>query len=150
MGVEQATSDKLRREVPRIRCGGQSLRNWGLDELPQLINVLLGQMSLVGPRALPYPAERYNEEQRRRLLVKPGLTGWVVVNGRNRLSWEERIRLDIWYVDHFSLWLDLLILLRTLWVVLVTHEGLYGPGGINEEFAPAGSASVEEPAHHER
>lgn len=150
MIVHQDKSYKISRDDPRITRVGRVLRKWGLDELPQLFNVLGGQMSLVGPRALPYPPESYGPKERRRLLVKPGLTGWVVVNGRNRLSWEERIRLDLWYVDHFSLWLDLVILLRTLWVVLVTHEGLYGPGGVNEELTPAGSASGEEPAHHER
>lgn len=135
MVVHQAPGYQVAQGDPRITRVGRLLRDWGFDELPQLINVLLGPMSLVGPRALPYRAEQYDGHQRRRLKMKPGLTGWVVVNGRNRLGWEERMRLDVWYIENFSLWLDLVILLRTLWVVLVTREGVYGPGGVNEEFA---------------
>jgi len=88
-------------------------------------------MSLVGPRpALPHQVEKYLENERRRLEVKPGITGWALVNGRNRLSWPERIKLDIWYIDHWSLWLDLKILLRTIWVVIFKREGVYGKDGI--------------------
>ncbi|MBC7348010.1 MAG: sugar transferase [Clostridia bacterium] len=120
---------------PRITRVGRVLRHWGIDELPQLINVLKGEMSLVGPRpTLRYQVEQYDAFQRRRLEVKPGITGWALVSGRNRLSWEERIKLDVWYVDHWSFWLDLKILFKTLWVVLVTHEGVYGEGGINDDF----------------
>lgn len=123
---------------PRITRVGRVLRNWGIDELPQLINVLKGEMSLVGPRpTLRYQVEKYDAFQRRRLEVKPGITGWALVNGRNRLSWEERIKLDVWYVDNWSLWLDVKILLKTLWVVLVTHEGVYGEGGVNDDFVNA-------------
>jgi lipopolysaccharide/colanic/teichoic acid biosynthesis glycosyltransferase len=134
MVTHQAPGYQVAQDDPRITRVGRFLRDWGLDELPQLINVFLGHMSLVGPRALPYCAEQYSDYQRRRLKMKPGLTGWVVVNGRNRLSWEERMRLDVWYVDHFSLWLDLVILCKTFWVVLITREGVYGPGGVNEDF----------------
>ncbi|MGQ9498492.1 MAG: sugar transferase [Desulfotomaculales bacterium] len=123
---------------PRITRVGRVLRNCGVDELPQLINVLKGEMSLVGPRpTLRYQVEKYDAFQRRRLEVKPGITGWALVNGRNRLSWEERIKLDVWYVDNWSLWLDVKILLKTLWVVLVTHEGVYGEGGVNDDFVNA-------------
>ncbi|MGQ9712803.1 MAG: sugar transferase [Desulfotomaculales bacterium] len=123
---------------PRITRVGRVLRNCGVDELPQLINVLKGEMSLVGPRpTLRYQVEKYDAFQRRRLEVKPGITGWALVNGRNRLSWEERIKLDVWYVDNWSLWLDVKILLKTLWVVLVTHEGVYGEGGVNDNFVNA-------------
>jgi len=111
---------------PRITKVGQCLRRWSLDELPQLINVLKGEMSLVGPRpTLPYQVERYDEVQRRRLLVKPGMTGWAQVNGRNELTWPERIELDVWYVDNWSLVLDLKILAGTVGSV-VRREGIYG------------------------
>lgn len=130
---------------PRITRVGRFLRTWGLDELPQLVNVLKGEMSLVGPRpTLPYQVERYDENQMRRLLVKPGLTGWALVHGRNAIGWRERISLDLWYVDHWSIWLDLAILLRTIWVVLVTREGVYGEGSVNDEFTgpPGGPGST--------
>ena len=119
----------------RITRVGRILRNLGLDELPQLTNVLMGEMSLVGPRpTLAYQVEHYDETQRRRLEAKPGITSLAVVSGRNALSWNERIKLDVWYVDHASLVLDLKILARTLWCVLVTKEGLYGEDGVNDVF----------------
>ena len=122
-------------EDDRICRVGKVLRNWGLDELPQMFNVVKGDMSLVGPRpTLSYQVEQYEGWQRRRLLVKPGVTGWALVNGRNRLTWQERIQFDVWYVDNWSLSLDLKILFRTLWVVLVTREGVYGEGGVNDDF----------------
>jgi lipopolysaccharide/colanic/teichoic acid biosynthesis glycosyltransferase len=109
------------------------LRRFSLDELPQLINVLRGEMSFVGPRpTLGYQVERYTPWQRRRLEVKPGLTGWAQVNGRNAIDWDQRIELDIWYVDHWSLALDLQILLRTP-TALVAPEGVYGREGIVRE-----------------
>lgn len=120
---------------PRITRVGRFLREWGLDELPQLINVLKGEMSLVGPRpTLKYQVEHYNDFQRRRLLMKPGITSLAVISGRNRLPWKKRIELDVWYVDHWSLWLDIKILFRTLWVVLIKREGVYGEEGINDPF----------------
>jgi lipopolysaccharide/colanic/teichoic acid biosynthesis glycosyltransferase len=103
----------------RITRVGNLLRRTSLDELPQLWNVLRGEMSLVGPRpTLSYQVEQYTERQRRRLEVRPGLTGWAQVNGRASLSWPERIELDVWYVEHRSLALDLRILLRTAAVLL--------------------------------
>jgi lipopolysaccharide/colanic/teichoic acid biosynthesis glycosyltransferase len=103
----------------RITRAGNLLRRTSLDELPQLWNVLRGEMSLVGPRpTLSYQVEQYTERQRRRLEVRPGLTGWAQVNGRASLSWPERIELDVWYVEHRSLALDLRILLRTASVLL--------------------------------
>lgn len=122
----------------RITRVGHVLRSLGLDELPQLLNVLSGEMSLVGPRpTLSYQVEQYSRFQKRRLEAKPGITSLAVVSGRNALSWDDRIKLDVWYVDHWTLSLDLSILFRTLWKVLVTREGLYGEGGINDSFVPA-------------
>ena len=98
----------------RITRVGRFLRRTSLDELPQLWNVVRGDMSLIGPRpTLRYQVERYSERQRRRLEVLPGITGWAQIHGRASLSWEERIELDVWYVDHRSPLTDLLILLRT-------------------------------------
>jgi len=99
---------------PRITRVGRVLRRLSLDELPQLWNVVRGDMSLIGPRpTLAYQVERYTPRQRRRLEVKPGITGWAQVHGRARLPWDERIELDVWYVEHRSPWLDLKILART-------------------------------------
>ena len=118
----------------RITWVGGWLRSWSLDELPQVLNVLKGDMSLVGPRpTLEYQVAKYTPFQRRRLEMKPGITGWAQVNGRNTLPWPQRIELDVWYVDHFSLWLDLRILWRTVGVFL-RREGLYGAGGVNDDF----------------
>ena len=120
----------------RITRVGRFLRAWSLDELPQLINVLKGDMSIVGPRpTLQYQVELYNDFQRKRLLVKPGITGWAQVNGRNAISWEQRIKLDVWYVENCSLWLDFKIILKTIKVV-IKKEGLYGARGINDDFMP--------------
>ncbi len=111
---------------PRITRVGRWLRKWSLDELPQLFNIMRGDMSFVGPRpTLAYQVAKYDERQRKRLLMRPGVTGWAQVNGRNSLTWPERIELDVWYVEHWSLWLDLRILLRTVRVVL-RREGVYG------------------------
>ena len=99
---------------PRITRVGRVLRRLSLDELPQLWNVVRGDMSLIGPRpTLSYQVQRYSARQRRRLEVKPGITGWAQIHGRARLPWDERIELDVWYVEHRSPWVDLQILLRT-------------------------------------
>ncbi len=99
---------------PRITRAGRLLRRLSLDEVPQLWNVVRGDMSLIGPRpTLAYQVERYTPRQRRRLEVRPGITGWAQVHGRARLPWEDRIELDVWYVEHRSPWLDLKILART-------------------------------------
>ena len=122
----------------RITRVGVFLRTWSLDELPQLLNVIRGDMSLVGPRpTLEYQVAQYTSFQRRRLEVKPGITGWAQVCGRNALPWAKRIELDVWYVDHFSLALDVRILFRTIGVWL-RREGLYGAGGVNDDFATKG------------
>jgi exopolysaccharide biosynthesis polyprenyl glycosylphosphotransferase len=115
---------KLRND-PRVTAVGVHLRRWSIDELPQLFNVLLGQMSLVGPRpALPDEAARYAEHVRRRLVVKPGLTGLWQVNGRSDLNWEESVRLDLRYVENWSFVLDLQILWKTI-SVMVRGSGAY-------------------------
>ena len=99
---------------PRITRAGRVLRRLSIDELPQLWNVVRGDMSLVGPRpTLLYQVEQYTPRQRRRLEVKPGLTGWAQIHGRARIPWDERIELDVWYVERRSAWLDLRILART-------------------------------------
>ncbi|MBN1618869.1 sugar transferase [Candidatus Dojkabacteria bacterium] len=121
----------------RITRVGKFLRNTGLDELPQLINILWGEMSLVGPRpALLHHVEQYTDFQKLRLTVKPGLTGPAIINGRNLLSWNQRISLDVDYLSCWSVWADIKIIIKTFWVVLVTREGIYGPDGINDPFTP--------------
>ena len=113
---------------PRITRVGRILRKLSLDELPQLWNVVRGDMSVIGPRpTLRYQVERYTPRQRRRLEVKPGITGWAQVHGRAALPWEERIELDVWYVEHRSPWLDLKILARTpLALFSGTYKGATG------------------------
>jgi lipopolysaccharide/colanic/teichoic acid biosynthesis glycosyltransferase len=113
---------------PRITWVGRVLRRLSLDELPQLWNVVRGDMSIVGPRpTLRYQVERYTPRQRRRLDVKPGITGWAQVHGRARLPWDERIELDVWYVEHRSPWLDLRILARTPFALMGgTYKGATG------------------------
>jgi lipopolysaccharide/colanic/teichoic acid biosynthesis glycosyltransferase len=109
----------------RITRVGALLRRTSIDELPNLVNVLKGEMSIIGPRpTVPVQVEQYTERQRGRLAVKPGITGWAQVNGRTALPWSQRIELDLWYVEHRSLWLDARILARTLTMV-VTGHGLY-------------------------
>ncbi len=116
------------RDDPRITRVGRILRRLSLDELPQLWNVIRGDMSLIGPRpTLRYQVDRYTDRQRRRLEVRPGLTGWAQVHGRAELPWEERIELDVWYVEHRSPWVDLRILVRTpRTLVRGTYKGATG------------------------
>jgi len=109
----------------RITRVGRLLRRFSLDELPNLVNVLRGEMAIVGPRpTVQEQVDRYTERQRRRLEVKPGITGWAQINGRTSLPWPDRIELDVWYVEHRSLRLDLRILARTA-RMLATGHGLY-------------------------
>jgi sugar transferase EpsL len=119
----------------RITRLGRFLRSTSLDELPELFNVLRGEMSWVGPRPLLMQyMERYSSEQARRHEVLPGITGWAQVNGRNALTWEEKFKLDVWYVDHWSFWLDIRILLLTI-VKVLRREGINQPGQATaEEF----------------
>ena len=115
----------IERGDSRITRSGRLLRRFSLDELPNLVNVLRGELSIVGPRpTVAEQVERYTPHQRRRLEVKPGITGWAQVNGRASLPWPERIELDVWYVDHRSVRLDLRILARTV-RMLATGRGLY-------------------------
>ncbi|MEO8180407.1 MAG: sugar transferase [Deltaproteobacteria bacterium] len=116
---------RLLPDADRLTPLGRMLRETSLDELPELINVLRGDMSLVGPRPLLHHyLQYYSERQSRRHLVRPGITGWAAVNGRNTTSWEERFELDVWYIDHVSLATDVSILLRTL-------RTIASPGDVN-------------------
>ncbi|RMG37985.1 MAG: sugar transferase [Methanobacteriota archaeon] len=119
----------------RLTSFGRWLRSTSLDELPELWNVLKGDMSLVGPRPLLMQyLDRYTPEQARRHEVKPGITGWAQVNGRNALTWEDKFKLDVWYVDHLSFWLDMKIIALTIWKIL-KREGINQPGRATmEEF----------------
>jgi lipopolysaccharide/colanic/teichoic acid biosynthesis glycosyltransferase len=115
-------------DAQRLTAFGRLLRATSLDELPELWNVLRGEMSLVGPRPLLMKyLDRYTPEQFRRHLTLPGMTGWAQINGRNNVSWEDKFALDVWYVDHWSFWLDLKILLLTPLKVL-RREGINQPG----------------------
>jgi len=115
-------------DAERLTRFGRFMRSFSLDEIPELFNVLLGDMSLVGPRPLLTSyLPRYSAEQMRRHNVVPGMTGWAQVNGRNALTWEDKFRLDVWYVDHQSLWLDIKILFLTLWKAF-KREGINAPG----------------------
>lgn len=119
MSEKTDSKGNLLKDSARLTSFGRFLRSTSLDELPELFNVLKGDMSLVGPRPLLMEyLDRYTPEQARRHEARPGITGWAQVNGRNALSWEEKFKLDIWYVDNHSLWLDIRILFRTLWKTL--------------------------------
>ena len=124
-------------DVERLTPFGEFLRRTSLDELPELFNVLKGEMSIAGPRPLLMKyLNRYSPEQIRRHEVKPGITGWAQVNGRNAITWEQKFQHDVWYVDHHSFWLDLKIIGLTLWKVL-KGEGISQPGQATaEEFNP--------------
>jgi len=124
---------ELLSDAERLTSLGQFLRSTSLDELPELLNVLKGEMSLVGPRPLLMEyLERYTPEQRRRHEVKPGITGWAQVNGRNALTWQGRFAHDVWYVDHLSFWVDVKILLLTVGTTL-KREGISQSGHVTME-----------------
>ncbi len=128
LGLEVAQNDT------RITLVGHFLRQWSLDELPQLFNVLIGDMSLIGPRpTVQSQVDFYTSEQKRRLIVKPGISGWAQVNGRNTIPWHKRIELDIWYIENWSIWLDFIIFWRTFSVVLKADD-VYGPDGLVRDF----------------
>jgi len=129
---------RLLPDAQRLTRLGRFLRSFSLDELPELFNVLRGEMSLVGPRPLLMEyLDRYTPEQARRHEVLPGMAGWAQVNGRNDLTWEEKFQYDVWYVNHWSIRLDIKILLLTPWVVL-RREGISQPGNATaqEFFGP--------------
>jgi len=115
-------------DAERLTRFGRFMRSFSLDEIPELFNVLLGDMSLVGPRPLLMSyLPRYSAEQMRRHNVIPGMTGWAQVNGRNALSWPKRLRMDVWYVDNWSFWLDIKILVMTM-IKVLKREGISEPG----------------------
>ena len=123
MTDEKDAEGKLLPEAQRLTKVGAFIRKTSIDELPQLINVLKGDMALIGPRPLlPKYIPLYNEEQHRRHDVRPGITGWAQVNGRNNVTWTEKFKLDVWYVDHCSMWLDIKILFLTVKNVLASKD----------------------------
>ena len=120
-------------DAQRLTRLGAFLRKTSMDELPELINVVKGDMSLVGPRPLLMEyLEQYTPEQARRHEVKPGITGWAQIHGRNAITWEEKFKLDCWYVDNWSLWLDIKIILITIWKI-IKREGISYPGHVTME-----------------
>jgi lipopolysaccharide/colanic/teichoic acid biosynthesis glycosyltransferase len=135
MNNARTADGSLLPDEARLTQLGKFLRSSSLDELPELFNVLRGEMSLVGPRPLLVQyLERYSAEQARRHDVLPGITGWAQVNGRNALTWDDKFKLDVWYVDHWSFWLDTKILFMTVWKVF-RREGISQPGHATaEEF----------------
>ena len=137
-------------DADRLTGVGRALRSTSLDELPQLWNVARGEMGIIGPRpTLPEQVAHYSEHQRRRLEMRPGITGWAQVKGRNAILWPERIELDIWYIDHRSVLLDLRILALTV-RNLFTREGITGPGGVNLGFPLPPDAPDDAPPARER
>ncbi len=133
MNDKKDSSGKLLSDSERLTTLGKFLRSTSLDELPQLFNVLKGDMSFVGPRPLlPEYLSLYSEEQRKRHQVKPGITGWAQVNGRNTISWEQKFEYDVWYVNHLSFRLDLNILISTLKKVII-REGISDEGEVTAE-----------------
>jgi len=140
------TTGVLLPDEDRLTRFGRFLRGTSLDELPALWNVIMGEMSLVGPRPLLMQyLDRYTQEQARRHEVKPGITGWAQINGRNAISWEEKFKLDVWYVDHQRFWLDMKIVALTIWKTL-KREGISQPGyATAEEFmGTKGNATNDE------
>lgn len=135
MADSRDQSGSLLPDEERLLPFGRFLRSTSLDELPELFNVLKGDMSLVGPRPLlPQYLDRYTPEQARRHELKPGITGWAQINGRNAITWEDKFRLDVWYVDNLSLRLDMKIIALTAWRI-ITREGISQPGHATaEEF----------------
>jgi lipopolysaccharide/colanic/teichoic acid biosynthesis glycosyltransferase len=128
MTDQRDASGNLLPDSQRLPAFGRFLRSTSFDELPELFNVLKGDMSIVGPRPLMMKyLERYSPQQARRHEVKPGITGWAQINGRNAISWEDRFKLDVWYVDNWTLWLDMQIILKSIWMV-VAREGITQQG----------------------
>ena len=133
MTDERDSGGNLLQDAERLTKIGKIVRSLSIDELPQLINVLKGDMALVGPRPLlPKYLPLYSEKQFRRHEVRPGITGWAQVNGRNDISWKRKFELDVWYVDHISFWLDVKIILLTIKKVFV-REGINKEGNATTE-----------------
>lgn len=145
MTDEKGPDGTLLPDEQRITPFGRLLRSTSLDELPELLNVVRGEMSIVGPRPLLIRyLDRYTPFQMRRHEVRPGITGWAQVNGRNALSWDEKFVMDVWYVEHQSLWLDIRILFLTLWTML-RRDGIDEPGKVGaSEFMGSGPESLQE------
>jgi lipopolysaccharide/colanic/teichoic acid biosynthesis glycosyltransferase len=138
---------RLRPDADRMTRLGHFVRSTSLDEIPEFVNVLRGEMSLVGPRPLLMQyLDRYTPEQNRRHEVRPGLTGWAQVHGRNASSWDDRLALDVWYVDHRTLWLDLKIVALTIRAV-VTREGVSADGHVTMPEFQGRSAEPPTPLH---
>jgi undecaprenyl phosphate N,N'-diacetylbacillosamine 1-phosphate transferase len=134
MTDERDENGNLLPDAQRLTKTGKFIRSTSLDELPQLFNVLKGDMALIGPRPLlPQYLPLYSKEQARRHDVRPGITGWAQVHGRNAISWKKKFELDVWYVDHCSFWLDLKIILLTVKMVVV-REGITKEGQATTEF----------------
>ncbi|MHB8894442.1 MAG: sugar transferase [Candidatus Geothermincolia bacterium] len=135
-GAENATRGRyITTDEPMVTPLGRKLRRWALDELPQLLNVLKGDMSIVGPRpTLGYQVQRYTPFQMKRLDVKPGITGWAQVNGRNKISWPERIEMDVWYAENWSISLDIRIILMTIPVLLRKDVAFAGEDTADDEL----------------
>jgi len=134
MTDDRDANGELLPDDQRLVPFGRFLRSSSLDELPELLNVLRGDMSLVGPRPLLMAyLPLYNAHQRRRHEVRPGITGWAQINGRNNVTWQEKFDLDVWYVDHAGLWLDLKILLLTAWTVL-RRDGVSKDGHATTDY----------------
>ena len=132
-------------DAERLTKFGRFLRATSLDELPELINVLKGEMSIVGPRPLLVEyLPRYNPTQFRRHEVLPGITGWAQIHGRNAITWQEKFDLDVWYVDHWSLWLDIKIIVRSIFKVL-RREGISQPGQATAELFMGNSPEADDP-----
>lgn len=133
MNDRKGDNGKLLPDADRLTAVGSFVRKTSLDEIPQLINVLKGDMSIIGPRPLrTYYLPRYNQTQKRRHEVRPGITGWAQVNGRNAISWTKKFELDVWYVDHISFGLDLKIILMTIMKVF-KREGISKEGHVTTE-----------------
>lgn len=134
MTDERDESGNLLPDAQRLTKTGKFIRSTSLDELPQLFNVLKGDMALIGPRPLlPQYLPLYSKEQARRHDVRPGITGWAQVHGRNAISWKKKFELDVWYVDHCSFWLDLKIILLTVKKVII-REGITQEGQATAEY----------------
>ncbi|MGB7581132.1 MAG: sugar transferase [Sedimentisphaerales bacterium] len=147
MTDQRDTSGNLLPDEQRLPAFGRFLRSTSFDELPELFNVLKGDMSIVGPRPLMMKyLDRYSPQQARRHEVKPGITGWAQINGRNAISWEDKFKLDVWYVDNWTFWLDIKIILKSIWMV-IAKEGItqQGRATMDEFMGTPQNDTVEHP-----